>query len=128
MSRRCNLALEVIRESETIGKPSNTVVLKAGVALIYRGFEKQGKRGFTTKDWPGYDLRHYIREMRNAGVGIDHRWEKNDLGGQHKRWWLREGHSSQEIPYPKRKKPSTAATVMASNPNPIGENGGLQYE
>ncbi len=74
-----------------------------------------------------YSINEFLdAEMLNAGVGIDHRWEKNDLGGQHKRWWLREGHTSQEIPYPKRKKPSAEATATASSPNPISENGGLQ--
>lgn len=116
MSRRCNLALKVNRESETSGKPNNAIILKAGVALVYQGFEKRGKRGFTTRDWPGYDLRHYIREMKNRGIGIDHAWEKNGLGGQHKRWWLRDGHSSEEIAYPKKKKASAAATAKLSCP------------
>ena len=122
MSRRCDLALKVERASSVIGKPSHTTILKAGVALVYQGFEERGRAGYTTKDWPGYDLRHYIREMKNRGIEIDCRWEKNGFGGQHKRWWLKDGHSSLKIPYPKKK---TARRRSERLSNPASQDGNL---
>lgn len=121
MSRRCNLALKVNRKSETPGRPGLSITLKAGVALVFKGFAERGKAGFTTRDWPGYDLRHYIREMKNSGIGIDSRWEKNALGGQHKRWWLRDGHSYEEIPYPEKTRASRRRPLKLSNSNANGE-------
>ena len=116
MERR-KIAYEVTRLSETPGYPALTATVTQKAALVYKSLVDAGSRGITCRDWNGYDLRHFLRALRNKGIGIDREWEKNgpEFGGQHGRWKLRHGHSHKEIPYPKKTKPTTAATVLASN-------------
>lgn len=119
------IAFEVTRESEMAGQPALRTVVTQKTALVFQSLMAAGKRGITCRDWHGYDLRHFIRALRNAGIGIDREWETNgpEFGGQHGRWKLRPGHSYREVPYPERKKPSGK---RASNPNTSnGELGGL---
>lgn len=116
MSRR-KTACEVTRKSETAGMPDHSTVLTMGTSIVYRKLAEVGRSGITTRDFPGWDVRHYIRVMKESGIGFDFTWEKNELGGQHKRWWLKDGHSHIEIPYPKKTKPTTGATVLASISN-----------
>ncbi len=107
MSRR-KVAISVHRKSETPGMPDFTTTLTMGTALVFRRLVEVGSAGITTKDFPGWDVRHYLRVMRNKGIGIHDKWETNALG-RHKRWWLRNGHSFREVPYPVKKKPARRA-------------------
>ena len=127
MSRR-KIAIEVHRKSETLGKPDLLTTVTQKAALVYQILEKAGSRGITCRDWHGYDLRHFIRVLRNKGIGIDREWEKNspEFGGQHGRWRLRKGHSHEVVSYSKMKKP---AGRRALNPeDQIAKSGGHQNE
>ena len=112
-----NIAIRVTRESETPGQPSMHTTLTMGTALVFKKLMLVGKAGITTRDFPGWDVRHYLRQMRNVGIGFHDKREPNEFGGSHKRWWLRDGHSYVEIPYPKRTKPAEASTDLVSNSN-----------
>lgn len=111
---RAKVAREITRKAEALGKPDHKIVLTMGTALVFDKMLELGPRGITTRDLPGWDLRHYLRVMRRKGIGIDRKWEKHE-GGQHGRWSLRAGHTSREIPYPEKTKPAAAATARASN-------------
>ena len=74
----------------------------------------KGTIGVTTRDFLGADLRHYIRNLKHKGIGIREAWE-TDAFGRHKRWWLKDGHSIELVS--KKRKPTTGATVLASNPH-----------
>lgn len=121
MSRR-KIAYEVHRKSETPGKPDHKTIITQKTTLIYDKLVAAGRRGITTRDMPGYDLRHFLRVMRNSGIGIDREWESNADGGQHGRWRLRKGHTHRQVPYPEKTKASTAATVKLSNSNATGKD------
>jgi len=96
---------------DSIGNPRPPVSTTPGETWIVKGMESKGKVGVTTRDFLGADLRHYIRALKNKGVGIRDEWE-TDAFGRHKRWWLKEGHTLQVIP--KKRKP--ARLKRASNP------------
>lgn len=122
---RARLAGIVTRQSEVQRKPSHSVELRCGEVWVFQKMLTAGRKGVTCRDFLGADLRHYIRNLKHKGIGIDFKWEQ-DAFSHHKRWWLKEGHSFQEIPYvPKKKKPA-AGSERASNPNPVEDNGGLQ--
>lgn len=108
------MAYEVTRANEGESAFALKAIITAKTTTIYDGFLKAGRHGVTTRDWPGYDLRHYIRVMRNKGIAITDEWEGHE-DGQHKRWFLADGHSHREIAHPKKTKPATAATVQASD-------------
>jgi len=118
---RARLAGIVTRESEVSGKPSHSVELRCGEVWVFKKMLAAGLNGVTCRDFIGADLRHYIRNLKGKGVGIDFKWEA-DAFSRHKRWWLKSGHSFKEIPYSKKSKPSTAATVKASNPKILNSN------
>ena len=125
---RRKIACEVTRKSEMAGMPDHKVIITQKAALVYESLAKAGDRGITCRDWHGYDLRHFLRVLRNKGIGIDREWEKNspDFGGQHGRWKLRHGHSHRDIPYPEKKKAAATGIARPSNPNTSnGELGGL---
>ena len=107
---------------ESLGNPRPPIKTTLGETWIIKGMKSKGGAGVTTRDFLGADLRHYIRTLKNKGVGIRDEWE-TDAFGRHKRWFLKEGHSLEVIP--KKRKPATAVTMQASNLNPISENGGL---
>ena len=107
---------------DSLGNPRPPVTTTPGETWIVKGMKSKGRAGVTTRDFLGANLRHYIRALKNKGVGIRDEWESDGFG-RHKRWFLKEGHSLEVIP--KKTKPATAATVQASNLNPISENGGL---
>ena len=111
MSRQ-KLAGIVTRQSEVEGKPSHSTELRCGEVYIFKLIQSYGSRGITCGDFRG-DLRHYIRNLKQKGVGLREAWE-NDAFGRHKRWWLKPGHSFREIPYVPKKKPSGK---RALNPN-----------
>lgn len=121
---RTRMAAIVTRQSEVVGLPDVNIEIANTPARVYLSLAKAGSKGITCRDWHGYDLRHHLRVLRNKGVGIDRSWEKHE-GGQHGRWKLRDGHTHRIIDDFKKRKPATAATVQASNLNPISENGGL---
>ena len=107
---------------DSLGQPRGTVKTTPGETWVLTGMIAKGSNGVTTRDFLGADLRHYIRALKHKGVGIRDEWE-SDSFGKHKRWFLKEGHTLERVP--EKRKPATAATVQASNLNPIGENGGL---
>lgn len=114
MSRR-KLAGIVTRQSEVEGKPSHSVELRCGEVWAFNKLRRAGVHGVTCRDFNGADWRHYARNLRKKGIGLRVAWE-SDSFGRHKRWWLKSGHSFQEIPYvSKKKKPAAAATERASN-------------
>ena len=127
MSRARQAAI-VTRKSEVAGKPSHSTELRCGEVYIFKLIQSKGSRGITCGDFRG-DLRHYIRNLKHKGIGLKEAWEK-DAFGQHKRWWLKEGHSIVDIPYtPKRKKTAGDEPERSSNPkNSNGEIGGLSDE
>lgn len=118
---RAKVAREITRKAETFGKPDHKTILTKGTAIVFDKMQKLGSRGITTRDLPGWDLRHYIRVMRNKGIGIDREWEAHD-GGQHGRWKLRAGHTSRDIPYPEKQK--TAGQGRSFNPIPQDKSEG----
>lgn len=114
MPRR-KIAIEVTRECEVRVQPSATLVLKGATAILFEHLIKVGDAGITTRDFPGWDVRSYLRFMREAGIGFHDKREPNSLGGSHKRWWLREGYSYRVIPYPEKTKP-VGGNRRTSNP------------
>ena len=108
--------------NDSLGNPGPSITTTPGETWIVKGMKSKGRAGVTTRDFLGADLRHYIRALKNKGVGIRDEWE-TDSFGRHKRWFLKEGHSLEVIT--KKRKPATAATVQASNLNPNSKYGGL---
>ena len=119
MSRATETGL-VTCPNDSLGNLRPKVETTIGETWVLCGMIAKGSRGVTTRDFLGADLRHYIREFKRKGIGIRDEWE-TDSFGRHKRWWLKGGYSIERIP--KKQKPTTAATVRASNP--IVKNGGL---
>ena len=119
---RARIAAIVTRASEVAGKPSHSTELRCGEVYIFKLIQSKGSRGITCGDFRG-DLRHYIRNLKHKGIGLNEAWEK-DAFGHHKRWWLKEGHSIVDIPYtPKRKKTAGDEPERSSNSIPDGKNG-----
>ena len=120
---RAKIAGEVTRKSETAGMPDHSAVLICGEYLVFKKMATFGARGVTTRDFAGWDLRHYIRNLKKKGVAISEQWEADELS-RHKRWRLKSGHAHKEIPYPKKTKSPTVAPVTTSNSNPLRQNKG----
>ena len=98
---------------DSMGNPRPPVITTIGETWIAKGMNAKGDIGVTTRDFLGADLRHYIRALKNKGVGIRDEWE-TDAFGRHKRWFLKDGHEIEIIP--EIEKP--AGLVRASqNPN-----------
>jgi len=117
MSRR-QLAGIVTRQSDVAGVLALSVSITCGEVWVFSTMLAKGKRGVTCRDFNGADLRHYIRNLKNKGVGIDHRWKK-DAFSRHKRWWLKDGHSFEDT---SKKKPATGRMSRVSNPNVTNAN------
>ena len=115
----------VTRKSEVAGVPDLQVKIANTPFGVFLSLVKAGSKGITCRDWQGYDLRHHLRVLRNAGIGIDRTWEKHE-GGQHGRWRLQDGHTHIIIDDPQKRKP--ASSERAFNSTPDGENGGVSNE
>ena len=98
---------------DSMGNPRPPVTTTIGETWIARGMKAKGTSGVTTRDFLGADLRHYIRALKNKGVGIRDEWEK-DAFGRHKRWFLKDGHEIEIIP--EKQKPA-GGNLRASNSN-----------
>jgi len=122
---RARQAAIVTRKSEVAGVPDHEVKIMNTPFRVFLSLVKAGSTGITCRDWHGYDLRHHLRVLRNAGIGIDRSWEKHE-GGQHGRWRLRDGHTHRIIDDPKKRKP--AGSERASNSIPDGKNGVVTNE
>ena len=84
-------------------------------------------RGISSLTQPGIRLSHYVSVLRHK-YGFPIHMEKIDQPsgiGWYGRYTLLEKISLENVPIPEKRKPATAATVQASNLNPISENGGL---
>lgn len=112
---RARTACEVTRKAETAGKPDHKAIITCGEVWVFNRMVQYGKRGVTTRDFLGADLRHYIRNLKRKGIGIDFEWE-TDSFGRHKRWRLRDGHTSRNVPYPHKAKAPAVAPVKPSSP------------
>lgn len=104
--------------NDSLGNPRPPVTTTPGETWIVKGMKSKGRAGVTTRDFLGADLRHYIRALKNKGVGIRDEWE-TDSFGRHKRWFLKEGHSLEVIP----KKTKAAGGKAKRLSNPIASNG-----
>ena len=82
---------------DSMGNPRPPVTTTIGETWIAKGMKAKGATGVTTRDFLGADLRHYIRALKNKGVGIRDEWE-TDAFGRHKRWFLNDGHKIEIIP------------------------------
>ena len=109
---------------DSMGNPRPPVTTTIGETWVLLGMQVKAGKGVTTRDFLGADLRHYIRNFKNKGIGIREEWE-TDSFGRHKRWFLKDGHKIERVP--KRKKPD-ACSKRASNSIPDGENGGVTNE
>ena len=106
----------VTRQSEIENMPDLTVKTTRGEIWIVTTMKAKGSIGVTTRDFLGADLRHYIRSLKNKGIGIEDEWE-TDTFGKHKRWKLKSGHHIELVPIPPKKKTPTAATEGLSDSN-----------
>lgn len=105
-------------------KPQVLAVLPDGSEKTFKGryawtlrqLVSAGSKGITPIERPAPRWSHYVMILRRAGITIETIDEKHDgiFAGTHGRYVLRD-----EIMLidPDKTKPTTAATVRASNPN-----------
>lgn len=105
-----------VRQFGSPAKPDQQFSFTGGENWIFQDMKRKGRNGATTRDFLSADLRHCIRNLIRKGVAIDCRWEKNEMAGQHKRWWLREGFQFETVLDLIMQKPATELTGPASNP------------
>ena len=99
---------------DSLGNPRPDISTTSGETWVASKMMFKGSIGVTCRDFNGADLRHYIRALKNKGVGIHDEWE-TDAFGKHKRWFIKPGYSLRRIP--KKTKPTPQAKVRVSNSN-----------
>ena len=89
-----------------------------------------GSKGVTPIERPAPRWSDYVPHLRRSGLSIETITEKHTglFSGTHGRYVLYYKVKLEEIPYPKKTKPSTAATVKASNPNALQSTKGLNND
>ena len=122
MAARINKAVEVRHESGA------KQVLLYQTAWFLQELQEAGERGITKADYPGLHVGDIVMRLRRRGIQITCVMEPNNgaFGGDHGRYTLMSKITLKEVPIPKKTKPATAATVLASNSNTMTSGqGGL---